>query len=189
MTQVIEIVPLRAQLVDTLWRIELQLTYSDGSTEQRLYVLPQDTIEWRMAEYEYDPSTDLDEVTEMVLFEAVVTDEPDLSHPDHLYNTASVEQARTRHRQRHRDRRKRLQVKDSTATPVSAPSLAASAAAKLDVRGALQQACPVSDQHLQVKRDYVAQVRDRHRRRQQERSGGRETPSQLYQRLNQTQAQ
>lgn len=189
---VVEIAPLSAELVPVaptpLWHIMLQLTHDDGSIEQRLYIMPQDTVEWRIAEYGYHPVDDLDEVVEMVLAEAVVTDEPGPGQAGYLYDDDSIQQARTRHRKRHRDRRKKLRIRDSTTATVAAPGLSAAAAETVDVRTAIKQACPIDPDLVQVKQEYVAQLRQR-RRQQRQQDGSpirRERPEQLRERLGRT---
>jgi len=78
--------------------VERRLVFSDGTTMPGKHVFPADTLEWRAAEYEIDPS-DLDTLLDIVLWEPFLGEDnerPDLS----LYEAPTIEAARARHLER-----------------------------------------------------------------------------------------
>lgn len=84
-----------ADLVDIegqrLWMVSVEKDTGNGP-EVVSHVFPEDTLEWRAAEYGIDPA-DTDTLLEMVLYEAHLTDEdPASTHP--LYISATREEAR-----------------------------------------------------------------------------------------------
>lgn len=62
------------------------------------HVFPKDTLEWRAAEYDIDPN-DVDTLLGIVLYEPLL-DEHSHEHPKHLFNAASVAEAREYHTSR-----------------------------------------------------------------------------------------
>lgn len=59
------------------------------------HVFPKDTLEWRAAEYDIDPS-DVDTLLGIVLYEPLL-DGHSHEHPKHLFNAATVTEAREYH--------------------------------------------------------------------------------------------
>lgn len=82
--------------------VEQELTMDDGQVIRGRHVFPDDTMEWRAAEYGIDP-TDLETLLDVVLWE------PHLPEPDRpellLHDAPSVEAARTYHLSRIADRK------------------------------------------------------------------------------------
>lgn len=77
-----------------LIKVTADLTQDDGTTILFEYTFPDDTLEWRAAEYEIDP-TDLDTLLDIVLYEPHLPadDQPELS----LHHAPTVKSARDRH--------------------------------------------------------------------------------------------
>ncbi len=77
--------------------VQRELLFADGSTMNGKHVFPQDTLEWRAAEYEIDPA-DTDTLLDMVLWEPLLDedDEPDLD----VHSAPTIRAARERHLER-----------------------------------------------------------------------------------------
>lgn len=92
MTQVVAINLLGVEKLNNLLVIQREMVFSDGTTNTGKHVLPEDTLEWRAAEYGIDPA-DLNALLDIVLWEPFLEedDRPDLA----LYSADTVEAART----------------------------------------------------------------------------------------------
>lgn len=77
--------------------IKMVKTHDDGTTENGVFIMPEDTLEWRAAEYGIDPG-DVDTLMDVVLAEPFLA-----SHPREipvLFTAATVDEARVAHLQR-----------------------------------------------------------------------------------------
>lgn len=166
-----------------MWRVGQLVTYADGTRQQLLYLLPHDTLEWRCAEYGYDPDTDLEEVLDAVMLEPHEVEGQDGDDPD-LFGADTTEIARTRHRRRHRKHRNK--VRDSlVSAPVVVPGVPDVITAGLTAKQALLAHSPISRAHLEVKAEHVREVRarDRQQRRERPERPGRPDAQQLRRQL------
>lgn len=82
----------------SMWVLDVEAQHDDGTVARRAYVLPEDTFEWRAAEYGLDPVKDLDEIHEIVLYEWML--DHDGSHPHSLHEAPTIDHARARLRER-----------------------------------------------------------------------------------------
>lgn len=87
--------------------------HPDGTLENGVFIFPDDTLEWRAAEYDLDPG-DLDLLMEIVIAECYVTPDSDHDMPA-LFTMATVADARAHHlakceeiRQKHFPKSKRI---------------------------------------------------------------------------------
>jgi hypothetical protein len=74
------------------------------------HVFPKDALEWRAAEYEIDPG-DVDTLLGIILYEPFL-DGHSHEHPKHLFNAASVKEAREYHTDRIAQARKAHPLED-----------------------------------------------------------------------------
>lgn len=135
------------------WHIEQKITQTDGSTQNLIYVLPMDTIEWRCAEYGYDPINDLDFLTDSILIEPHV-DDVDNSHADFLYNSDTIEKAKAAHQARFRTHLSQVQLVDNPAAGALADATSVSKG-KPGVRDVFRRHSPLDPEVLQIKADHV----------------------------------
>lgn len=75
--------------------IKREITHDNGFVEQGCYIFPEDTLEWRAAEYDLDPS-DMDSIMEIVLAECHLDPVPDEDMPV-LFTADTIVEARTKH--------------------------------------------------------------------------------------------
>lgn len=95
--KVTDVTPVSSEQSGNVITVHTELTMEDGSTVSGKHVFPADTLEWRAAEYDLDP-TDLDTLLDIVLYEPFLEepDQPELT----LHDAPSVEEARAYHLQR-----------------------------------------------------------------------------------------
>jgi hypothetical protein len=79
----------------TDYHVHLLFTHDDGSQSKSIHIFPQDTLEWRAAEYGIDP-TDTNTLLDIVLAEPYLTPE-DWTTGSQLHDAETIEQARTHH--------------------------------------------------------------------------------------------
>lgn len=101
------------------WIIAKRVEHDDGMVEEGVFILPEDVLEWRAAEYGIDPS-DLDTLFDLVIAEFFI--QPDDGDGPTLFETDDVDEARQAHLQRVSRAKWRHRIstrsKDHPATPV-----------------------------------------------------------------------
>jgi hypothetical protein len=75
--------------------IAMTKTYDNGFVEYGVFVMPEDTLEWRAAEYDIDPN-DLDTLMDVVLAEQFLEVPPGETTPP-LFTADTIEEARKIH--------------------------------------------------------------------------------------------
>lgn len=79
---------------ENLWHLTTELTDDAGITRRIAHVIPETTFEWRVAEYDLDPS-DGDTLLNMVLYEPYLENVPTQGSP--LWNSPTIKVARQLH--------------------------------------------------------------------------------------------
>lgn len=74
--------------------ISMTKTYENGFVEHGVFIMPEDTLEWRAAEYDIDPN-DLDTLMDIVLAEQFLDVSPHETPP--LFTADTIEEARQIH--------------------------------------------------------------------------------------------
>lgn len=155
------------------WLLGL-IVEADGESKRILHVLPEETLENMIVEYDLDPG-DVDGALELALYLPWVEDPVTVDHPKapHLTDAADarghiVEQVR---RRRGKGRLRGLAGRSDVgaAGPGMASMVVADSGAE-DPLVVLRQEIPISEPHLRVKRAAYRRTRER---LQQERSGAR----------------
>lgn len=155
---------LTAELVESTtgpqWMIGAEITEDDGTVRRHAYTFPEDTFEWRAAEYALDPA-DFETLLETVLYEFHLPPEEGF-HP--LVSEATPERARERHRARLAAVKGAGRVRGvKGASPrVSAPGAAVVLeSGEEDPLATLRRESPLSPLHIAVKARYSLEQRDR----------------------------
>lgn len=128
--------------------VESDVTDEAGRTISNIHYFPADTLEWRAAEYDIDP-TDLDTLLDIVIYEPYMedADRPDML----LHDATSVEEARTYHLSRIQ-KVKAKQPKDRVMS-------AAAVETHGRVREEIKKLSHMDPEVIQVKKNLVAKIR------------------------------
>lgn len=73
---------LSASLVDDHIHVIKEIIEDDDTVSLNLHIFARDTLEWRAAEYDIDPTTDLDTLINFVLYEPFVNNKALYEHND-----------------------------------------------------------------------------------------------------------
>lgn len=87
--------------VSNMWVLATEVT-DDTGIQRAAHMMPEETLEWRVAEYGIDPD-DKDTLLQVVLYEPHLSDAS--THPRSLWNADSVDDARAFHVERINQRR------------------------------------------------------------------------------------
>lgn len=179
----IDITVTDAQLVNdpsgrAVWALATEVT-RDGQTQRRLHIIPEDTFEWRAAEYGID---DPDELLEVVLYEPYLDREDPLEHPDSVVNAPSRQRARDHHLARVRAARGAGKLRDRN--PRAGETRPAGAAARVFVDNRdvsetplemLRREIVIDPERVAVMREHVEHTRSQVAARRQARQAAART--------------
>lgn len=163
-----------------MWILATEVT-EDGLTRRIAHALPEDTLEWRSAEYGID---DPAELLEMVLYEPYLPPEDPLAEPDSLTNAGTVGQAREHHRARIAARRAKGRVRDRNPHLVETRVAGPTVQVVTDVIDRpetplelLRRELPLDQERVGVRREHVQRMCAELRQRRSAQDGVRGLPS------------
>lgn len=81
------------------WQVVYDVTHDNGFATQHGHSIPKETLEWRAAEYELDPSTDFETILDIVLAEPFVASEEQVGSVSgmELIDAPDIETAKAHH--------------------------------------------------------------------------------------------
>lgn len=134
-----------AQAEAELWHVALLMTTDGGATTRIRHTFPQDTMEWRAAEYDIDPA-DTATLLDVVIAEPHLTAE-DLATGSLLHDAPDIPTARRDHLTRCAAVKLRHRI---------------STRAKGSPLDQVRTQSPMAPEVIEVKRDHVDRVREQH---------------------------
>lgn len=139
----------------------LDVTDDDGRTTRLAYLFPRDTIEWRAAEYDLDPLSDAELLTDIVLFEPHVT----IPEEKRLYRTSKAEAKEALLALVKAEKDKSDQGKAAKRKALPAARLAEVQGGEEEIRRNIRAMSHVHPQVVEAKRQYVdQQIEDQNNR-------------------------
>lgn len=78
------------------WQVIYDVTFDNNSTTEHGHSIPKDTLEWRAAEYDLDPTTEFETILDIVLTEPYIAPE-DRVVGEGLHDAPDITMARTQH--------------------------------------------------------------------------------------------
>lgn len=143
------------------WQVIYDLTLDDGTVTGHGHSLPKDTLEWRAAEYNFDPVTDFETILDIVLAEPYVVDE-DRGEGEQLHDAPDIDTARVKHVNRCAKAKLKHRISTRAAAGVKK---AGSAGHPLDL---IRETCVMDKTVIAVKKEHVRQARAEHAERLRE---------------------
>jgi hypothetical protein len=151
-----------------IWVIAKEVRYDTGSIIRMAQAFPEDTLEWRVAEYDLDPN-DKDTLIDILLYEHHLDDDIDPDHPSTLAHAVTIKEAREFHLQRIKDKKGTGKVKTRKRDPSEKAITKVRSARYLLIDSGddpdtpldiLKRELPIDPDLVEVKREHVRQQRE-----------------------------
>lgn len=138
------------------WQVVYDVTLDDGSVTEHGHSIPKDTLEWRAAEYDLDPTSQFETILDVVLAEPYIAPE-DRVLGEELFDAPDIATARARHLNRC--------AKAKLARRISTRKINGNGQAKVLVEIAnpfdvIRNGAVIDEAVVAIKREHVRRVRE-----------------------------